>query len=435
MGSVVAIVGRPNVGKSTVFNRLVGQRKAIVDDESGVTRDRHYGKAEWLDKHFTVIDTGGYVPDSDDIFEKAIREQVTIAMNEADVLVFVVDVTADIMPLDEEFAAILRKSKKPVILAVNKVDNPARHDEIHTFYGLGYDQLFPISAMTGSGTGDLLDEVVSHFTENIENEDDNLPKIAVVGRPNVGKSSFINALLNIERNIVTDIAGTTRDTIHSKYTAYDKELLLIDTAGIRRKTKVHEDIEFYSVMRSIKAIENTDVCIIMLDATLGLHSQDLNLFSLAKKNNKGIVILVNKWDLIEDKESNTIRDAEQKIRDAIKPFVDVPILFISSLSKQRIYKALETALEVYGNMKKKITTSKLNEFILDVIGRTPPPAKKGKYVRIKYATQLHTNSISFAFFCNLPQYIPDSYYRFIENKLREEFDFTGVPINIFFRNK
>ncbi len=434
MGSVVAVVGRPNVGKSTIFNRIVGARKAIVDDLSGVTRDRHYGQAEWQGKTFTVIDTGGYVPDSEDIFEKAIRQQVQIAMEEADVLVFVVDVTAEIMPLDEAFAQILRRSKKPVILAVNKVDNPSRHDEIHTFYGLGYDQLFPISAITGSGTGDLLDEICKHFSENAVDEYEGLPKIAIVGRPNVGKSSFINALLNIDRSIVTDIAGTTRDTIHTKYTAYDKELLLIDTAGIRKKAKVHEDIEFYSVMRSLKAIEETDVCIIMLDATLGLHSQDLSLFSLAKKNNKGIVILVNKWDLVE-KETNTVKMAEDIIRKSIQPFTDVPIIFISAITKQRIYKALEEALEVYNNMQKKIPTSKLNEFILPEIAKTPPPAKKGKYINIKFATQLPTKSLSFAFFTNLPQYVPESYARFIENKLRDEFNFSGVPINIFFRQK
>ncbi len=434
MGSVVAIVGRPNVGKSTIFNRFVGARKAIVDDESGVTRDRHYGQAEWLDNTFTVIDTGGYVPDSEDIFEKAIRSQVKIAMEEADVLLFVVDVTAEITPLDEAFAQILRRSKKPVLLVVNKVDNPARHDEIHIFYALGHDKLFPISGMTGSGTGDLLDEVVKHFSQKEIESDDGLPKIAVVGRPNVGKSSFINALLNIDRSIVTDIAGTTRDTIHTKYTAFDKKLLLIDTAGIRKKAKVHEDIEFYSVMRSIKAIENTDVCLVMLDATLGLHAQDLSLFSLAKKNNKGIVILVNKWDLVE-KENKTHKTAETIIRQAIKPFDDIPIVFVSAVSKQRIYKAIEEALHVYTNMKKQISTSKLNDFILPIINSTPPPSKKGKYIRIKFATQLPTNSVSFAFFCNLPQYVPESYGRFLENSLREEFDFSGVPINIFFRQK
>jgi len=435
MGKVVAIVGRPNVGKSTLFNRLVGQRKAIVDDVSGVTRDRHYGKADWLDHNFTVIDTGGYVPQSKDVFEKEIRNQVRIAMEEADALIFVVDVTADIMPLDEEFAKILRKSKKPVLLAVNKVDSPQRHDEIYPFYGLGYDKLFPISAITGSGSGDLLDELIACLPDEEEEEESEYPKIAVIGRPNVGKSSFINALLNVDRNIVTDIAGTTRDTIHSEYNAYGKRLTLVDTAGIRKKAKVNEDIEFYSVMRSVKAIENADVCILMLDATMGMHAQDMALFGLAKKNNKGILILVNKWDLIEDKDSNTIKKAEEVIYDSITPFVDVPITFISALTKQRIHKALDDALQIYGNMQRKVPTSALNEFILPHIQRFPPPAKKGKYVRIKYATQLPSRSVAFAFFCNLPQYIPESYYRYIENKLRDEYNFNGVPINIYFRKK
>lgn len=435
MSTVVAIVGRPNVGKSTLFNRLIGQRKAIVDDVSGVTRDRHYGKAEWLDKEFTVIDTGGYVSDSSDLFEKEIRAQVNIAMEEADALIFVLDVTTDITPLDEEFAAILRKSKKPIILAINKVDSPQRYDEMYSFYSLGFKELFPISSITGSGTGDLLDALVAHLKFDEEEEENELPKIAVIGRPNVGKSSFINALLNKDRNIVTDIAGTTRDTIHSLYNAYGKELLLIDTAGIRKKAKVHEDIEFYSVMRSIKAIENADVCILMLDATMGIHSQDLSLFGLAQKNNKGILILVNKWDLIEEKDNQTHKKATEVILDSLKPFNDVPIEFVSALTKQRINKALDIALEVNENRNRRITTSKLNEYILPIIQRNPPPAVKGKFVKVKYAAQLPAKSVAFAFFCNLPQYIPESYTRFIENRLREKFNFKGVPINIYYRRK
>jgi len=435
MGKVVAIVGRPNVGKSTLFNRLIGQRKAIVDDVSGVTRDRHYGKAEWLTHQFTVIDTGGYVPKSNDVFEKEIRNQVKIAMEEADALIFVVDVTADLMPLDEEFAKILRKSKKPVLLAINKVDSPQRHDDIFPFYALGYEKLFPISAITGSGSGELLDELIACLPEEEEEVESNLPKIAVIGRPNVGKSSFINALLNNDRNIVTDIAGTTRDTIHSEYKAFGKNLILIDTAGIRKKAKVNEDIEFYSVMRSVKAIENSDVCVLMLDATMGMHAQDMALFGLAKKNNKGILILVNKWDLIEDKENNTHKQAEEVIYDSITPFTDVPITFISALTKQRISKALDDALLVYDNMQRKIPTSVLNDFILPLIQQYPPPAKKSKYVRIKYATQLPSRSVAFAFFCNLPQYIPESYARYLENRIREKFNFKGVPISIYFRKK
>lgn len=436
MSNVVAIVGRPNVGKSTLFNRLIGQRKAIVDDVSGVTRDRHYGKAEWLDKEFTVIDTGGYVPDSSDLFEKEIANQVKIAMDEADALIFVLDVTTDITALDEEFASILRKSKKPILLAINKVDSPQRYDEMYSFYSLGFEKLFPISSITGSGTGELLDELIEHldFTET-EEEENSLPKIAIIGRPNVGKSSFINALLNKDRNIVTDIAGTTRDTIHTLYNAYGKELLLVDTAGIRKKAKVHEDIEFYSVMRSIKAIESADVCVLMLDATMGIHSQDLSLFGLAKKNNKGIVILVNKWDLIEEKDNQTYKKATEVILEAIQPFNDVHVEFISALTKQRINKALDIALEVYENKQRRISTSQLNDFILPIIQNNPPPATKGKYIKIKYAAQLPSKSVAFAFFCNLPQYIPESYTRFIENRIREQFNFTGVPINIYYRRK
>ena len=435
MSNVVAIVGRPNVGKSTLFNRLIGQRKAIVDDVSGVTRDRHYGKADWLDKEFTVIDTGGYVPDSSDLFEKEIRNQVKIAMEEADALIFVVDVTTDITPLDEEFTAILRKSKKPVILAVNKVDSPQRYDEMYSFYALGFEILFPISSITGSGTGDLLDELVKHLDFEEEEEESELPKLSVIGRPNVGKSSFINALLNKERNIVTDIAGTTRDTIHSHYKAFGKDLILVDTAGIRKKSKVHEDIEFYSVMRSIKAIENSDVCILMLDATMGMHAQDMSLFGLAQKNNKGILILANKWDLIEEKDNSTHKQAKEVIHESIKPFTDVPIEFVSALTKQRISKALDTALQVRENMQRRISTSELNDFILPILQQNPPPATKGKYIKIKYAAQLPSKSVAFAFFCNLPQYIGESYTRFIENRLREKFNFNGVPINIYYRRK
>lgn len=435
MGQVVAIVGRPNVGKSTLFNRLVGNRKAIVDDSSGVTRDRHYGVCEWLDREFTVIDTGGFVPDSKDVFESAIRDQVHIAMEEADAILFVVDVATDVTSLDEEFAKVLRRTSKPVFLVVNKTDNAKRLQDSTVFYSLGYDKLYPLSAMTGSGTGELLDDLIEKLGPDEQEEIKvDLPRIAVVGRPNVGKSSLINALLGKDRNIVTNIAGTTRDTIHSHYNAFGKEMLLVDTAGVRKKAKVHENIEFYSVMRSIKAIENSDVVVLMIDATLGIETQDMNLYSLAHKNGKGIVVLVNKWDLIE-KDTHSTKEYTEKIKARLAPFVDVPILFVSALTKQRIHKSLEVILEVYDNLKTTIPTSVLNDYLQPIMENTPPPAHKGKYIKIKYITQLKTQKVSFVFFCNLPQYVRDQYKRFLENKIREKFQFTGVPIIIFFRKK
>ncbi|MES2380585.1 MAG: ribosome biogenesis GTPase Der [Bacteroidota bacterium] len=437
MGNIVAIVGRPNVGKSTLFNRLTGNRHAIVDDFSGVTRDRHYGKGEWLDKEFNVIDTGGYVPNSADVFEAAIRNQVKVAVQEADVILFMVDVAVGITDLDTELSLILRKSKKPVLLVVNKVDNNNRQLDAAEFWSLGFDAMYNISSASGSGTGDLLDEAMKHLTftdEDVDAEAEDLPKIAIIGRPNVGKSSLINALLGVERNIVTDIAGTTRDSINSHYKLFEKEFVLIDTAGIRRKNRVSEDLEFYSVMRSIKALEDCDVTVLVIDATVGLDSQDMNLVTLAVKNNKGLIILVNKWDLIE-KDTKTAIEYEKVIREKLKPFSDVPIIFTSAVTKQRIFKAVEVALHVAENRNRKISTSKLNEYILDKIETYPPPPIKGKFVKIKYATQLPGRSPKFAFFCNHPQYVSDSYKRFIENKLRDEYDFEGVPIVIYMRKK
>ncbi|RZL16937.1 MAG: ribosome biogenesis GTPase Der [Pedobacter sp.] len=433
MSNIIAIVGRPNVGKSTLFNRLTESRKAIVDDFSGVTRDRHYGSAEWTDRQFTVIDTGGYVANSEDLFEAAIREQVVIAIEEATVLLFMVDVTTGITDLDDEIAQLLRRSKKPVFTVVNKVDNTQLQTEASTFYGFGLGEIYPISSMTGSGTGDLLDEVITHF-EDLPEEENALPKITIVGRPNVGKSSLINALIGKERNIVTPIAGTTRDSIHIHYNQFGHEFMFIDTAGLRKKTKVKENIEFYSVMRTIKALEEADVVILMIDAMEGLESQDVNIFHLAEKNKKGIVILVNKWDLVE-KDSKTTKVFEDKIRTKLQPFTDVPIVFTSVVNKQRIFQAIETALEVFKNRAKKVPTSKLNDVMLPIIEKYPPPALKGKYIKIKYITQINATSPMFAFFCNLPQYIKEPYKRFVENKLREHFDFTGVPIQIYFRQK
>ncbi|MDF3076653.1 MAG: ribosome biosis GTPase Der [Sphingobacteriaceae bacterium] len=433
MSNIVAIVGRPNVGKSTLYNRLTESRKAIVDDMSGVTRDRHYGAAEWINKPFTVIDTGGYVAHSEDVFEAAIREQVLIAIEEATVILFVVDVTTGVTDLDDEIADILRRGKKPVLVVVNKVDNNSQRNDAAIFYSFGLGELYLISSMTGSGTGELLDDVVSHF-EDIPLEENSLPKYAIVGRPNVGKSSFINALIGKERNIVTPIAGTTRDSIHIHYNQFGHEFMLIDTAGMRKKTKVKENIEFYSVMRTIKALEEADVVILMIDATEGLESQDINIFHLAEKNKKGVVILVNKWDLVE-KNHKTTKVFEELIRDKIAPFTDVPIIFTSVVEKQRIFKALEAAAHVYNNKHKKIPTSKLNEIMLPIIENNPPPALKGKFVKIKFITQINGSSPMFAFFCNLPQYIKESYRRFIENKLRDNFDFQGVPIQIYFRQK
>ena len=433
MSNIIAIVGRPNVGKSTLFNRLTESRKAIVDDFSGVTRDRHYGKAEWTDKEFTVIDTGGYVANSEDLFETAIREQVVIAIEEASVIIFMVDVTTGITDLDDDIANLLRKGKKPVFVVVNKVDNTALENESSVFYSFGLGEIYTISSMTGSGTGDLLDEVIKHF-EDIQEEENTLPKITIVGRPNVGKSSLINALIGKDRNIVTPIAGTTRDSIHIHYNQYGHEFMFIDTAGLRKKTKVKENIEFYSVMRTIKALEDSDVVILMLDAQEGLEAQDINIFHLAEKNKKGIVVLVNKWDLI-DKNDKTMKAFEDQIKHKLQPFTDVPILFVSVLNKQRIFKAIETALEVQKNRGKKIPTSKLNDVLLPIIEAFPPPSTKGKYIKIKYITQINGVAPMFAFFCNLPQYIKDPYKRFLENKLRENFDFSGVPIQIFFRQK
>jgi GTP-binding protein len=434
MSNIVAIVGRPNVGKSTLFNRLTESRKAIVNETSGVTRDRHYGKTDWNGKEFTLIDTGGYITGSDDIFEEEIRKQVKIAIEEAGVIVFVVDVTSGVLDLDTAVANMLRKSKKKIFLVVNKVDNGERQGYAAEFYELGLGDIYCISSMTGSGTGELLDDIVKELEANVEEETVTLPKFAIVGRPNVGKSSLLNALVGQERNIVTPIAGTTRDTIHTRYNSFGHDFLLIDTAGIRKKGKVHEDVEFYSVMRAIRAIEECDVCLIMIDAQDGIESQDLNIFHLAQKNRKGIVILVNKWDLIE-KNNQTMAEFEERIRAKIAPFKDVPIVFISVLSKQRIFKALEVAMEVYKNRTKRIPTHKLNEFLLPTILHYPPPATKGKFVKIKFVTQLPTMVPSFAFFCNMPQYITDSYKRFLENKIRDEYNFSGVPLQLFFRQK
>ena len=434
MSAIVAIVGRPNVGKSTFFNRLIQRREAIVDSISGVTRDRHYGKTDWNGRDFSVIDTGGYVVGSDDIFEQEIDKQVNLAVEEADAIIFVVDVENGILGMDEDVADLLRKSKKPVFLAVNKVDSAKRMLDATEFYSLGFEQIFPISAINGSGTGDLLDAVVAVLPEKEEIEDNQLPRFAVVGRPNAGKSSFINALIGEDRYIVTNIAGTTRDAIDTKYNRFGFEFNLVDTAGIRRKAKVKEDLEFYSVMRSVRAIEHSDVCILLIDATRGFEGQDANIFWLAERNRKGIVILVNKWDLVE-KQTNTAKDFEARIRKEIAPFTDVPIIFISALTKQRIYKAIEKVVEVYNNRSQRVKTSELNDYMLPIIEATPPPAIKGKYIKIKYCMQLPTELPQFVFFANLPQYVKDPYRRFIENKLRERFNFEGVPLDIYFRQK
>ncbi|WP_422860961.1 ribosome biogenesis GTPase Der [Flagellimonas sp. S174] len=433
MGAIVAVVGRPNVGKSTFFNRLIQRREAIVDAVSGVTRDRHYGKSDWNGKEFSIIDTGGYVVGSDDVFEKEIDKQVELAIDEADAIIFMVDVESGVTGMDEEVARLLRKVNKPVFLAVNKVDNAQRSADAVEFYSLGLGEYYPLSSINGSGTGELLDALVEVLPES-EEEEDELPRFAVVGRPNAGKSSFINALIGEDRYIVTDIAGTTRDSIDTKYNRFGFEFNLVDTAGIRRKAKVKEDLEFYSVMRSVRAIEHCDVCLLVLDATRGFDGQVQNIFWLAQRNNKGIVVLVNKWDLME-KETNSVRDYQEKIKKQMEPFTDVPILFISVLTKQRIYKAIETAVDVYKNRSKKIPTRKLNDVMLPIIEHTPPPGYKGKYVKIKFCTQLPTPYPQFAFFCNLPQYVCDPYKRFLENKLRENFDFSGVPMTIFMRKK
>ncbi|MEM0932526.1 MAG: ribosome biogenesis GTPase Der [Bacteroidota bacterium] len=433
MGAIVAIVGRPNVGKSTFFNRLIQRREAIVDAVSGVTRDRHYGKSDWNGKEFSLIDTGGYVVGSDDVFEKEIDKQVELAIDEADAIVFMVDVESGVTGMDEEVARLLRKVAKPVFLAVNKVDNAQRAADAVEFYALGLGEYFSLSSINGSGTGELLDALIAVLPDS-EVEENELPRFAVVGRPNAGKSSFINALIGEDRYIVTEIAGTTRDSIDTRYNRFGFEFNLVDTAGIRRKAKVKEDLEFYSVMRSIRSIEHCDVCLLVLDATRGFDGQVQNIFWLAQRNNKGIVVLVNKWDLME-KETNSVRDYQEKIKKQMEPFTDVPILFISVHTKQRIYKAIETAVEVYKNRSKKIPTRKLNDVMLPIIEHTPPPGYKGKYVKIKFCTQLPTLYPQFAFFCNLPQYVRDPYKRFLENKLRENFDFAGVPITIFMRKK
>ncbi|KAB2871169.1 MAG: ribosome biogenesis GTPase Der [Bacteroidales bacterium] len=436
MGNILAIVGRPNVGKSTFFNRLVSGRHAIVDQVAGVTRDRIYGKSDWNGVEFSIIDTGGYVVNSDDIFEEEIRKQVKLAIEEADSILFLVDVKVGITDMDQAVAEILRKSKKKVYLVANKVDNNDLQYDANEFYRFGLGKPFCISSISGSGTGDLLDEVVKNFDNAPEEEEKNLdiPKIAFVGRPNVGKSSLINALIGEERNIVTPIAGTTRDAVDTHYNKFGHNFIIVDTAGLRRKTKVHEDLEFYSVMRSIRTIESSDVCLLLLDATLGLEGQDLNIFNLIVKNKKGVVIVVNKWDLVE-KDNKTTVEYTNLIKERIAPFQDVPIVFASALTKQRIHKVLETVTEVYQNRKKKIATSKLNDFLQTALEIQQPPAYKGKYIKIKYVTQLPTQTPSFAFFCNLPQYIREPYKRYMENKLRETFNFSGVPLQIYFRAK
>ena len=436
MNNIVAIVGRPNVGKSTLFNRLIQRREAIVDSVSGVTRDRNYGKSEWNGKEFSVIDTGGYVRGSDDVFEGEIRKQVELAIDEADVIIFVVDVEEGITPMDDAVAKLLRKVTKPVLLAVNKVDNAMREKDAFEFYNLGLGDYFTFASISGSGTGDLLDALIEAFPEKPEptQEELELPRFAVVGRPNAGKSSFINALIGKDRYIVTDIAGTTRDAIDTKFDRFGFEFNLVDTAGIRRKAKVKEDLEFYSVMRSVRAIEHADVCILIIDATRGFEGQDQSIFWLAEKNRKGVVILVNKWDLVE-KDTMSTRDYEEKIRKELMPFVDVPILFVSALTKQRLLKALEATVQVFENRKQRIPTSKFNDYMLKVIEGYPPPALKGKYVKIKYCMQLPTPTPQFVFFANLPQYVKEAYKRFLENKIRENWDFSGVPIDIYIREK
>lgn len=434
MSRIVAIVGRPNVGKSTLFNRLTESRKAIVDDFSGVTRDRHYGRAEWVGEEFTVIDTGGYVSGSEDIFEEAIRRQVHIAVEEADVLLFMVDVTTGITDLDDTLADVLRRTKKPVFVVSNKVDYGDREPASAEFYSFGLGEVYSISSQTGTGTGELLDELVKALPEHEPETDSSLPKVTLVGRPNVGKSTLLNALLGYERTIVTPLAGTTRDTIHTEYKGFGHHFTLIDTAGLRRKAKVHEDIEFYSVLRTVRTIEDSDIVMLMIDAQEGIQAQDLSIFHLAEKNKKGIVILVNKWDLIE-KDHTSTKKFEEAIKERIAPFTDVPIIFISATEKQRILKAVETAMEVYQNRQQHIKTNKLNEVMLEIIENYPPPAWKGKYIRIKYVTQLKQVPPTFVFFCNLPQYIRESYKRYLENKIREKFNFTGVPFNLFFREK
>lgn len=437
MSFTVAIAGRPNVGKSTFFNRLLEQRKAIVDDVSGVTRDRQYGVAEWIGKSFNLIDTGGFVPQSEDVFEKEIARQVHIAIDEANAIIFMVDASTGITNLDEAMADLLRRSHKPVFLAVNKVDNHSRMLEASEFYSLGFEHIFFLSSISGSGTGELLDAVVALIPEEAipaSNPSEDIPKFAIIGQPNVGKSSLLNALIGQDRTIVSDIAGTTRDTIHTHYNLFNKEFILIDTAGIRRKTKVHEDLEFYSVIRAIKAMDEADVCLILLDAGKGITAQDLSIYSLAVKKGKGIVVLVNKWDLME-KQTNTARDYEKELKTRLAPFNDVPIVFTSVTEKQRIFKSIEAALQVYENKHRKVATSQLNEVMLKAIEQYHPPVVRGNAIKIKYVTQLPTHTPSFAFFCNYPDDIKAPYKNYLENKLREKFDFSGVPIRLFFRKK
>lgn len=435
MANIIALVGRPNVGKSTLFNRLLQKKEAIVDSISGVTRDRHYGKSDWNGIDFTVIDTGGYITGSEDIFEGEIRKQVQLAIEEASAIVFLVDVTEGVTDMDYEVANLLRRTTKPVFLVVNKVDNAMLENDAMEFYSLGFDKYYTIAGMTGSGTGDLLDDIVNIFKdENYVDPFEGLPRVTIVGRPNVGKSTLTNALLENERNIVTDISGTTRDSIETLYDKFGYKFVLIDTAGIRKKTKVNENIEFYSVMRSIRSIEDSDVVVLLVDATQGWEKQDMNILYLAQKSRKGIVIVVNKWDLVS-KETNTLKHFEHNIRTKIALFTDVPIIFVSALTKQRVYKTVEYIMRVYENRNRKIKTSKLNEIMLPIIEATPPPSIKGKYIKIKYCTQLPTHTPQFAFFANLPQYIKEPYKRFIENQLRKNFDFTGVPIEVYFRQK
>jgi GTP-binding protein len=434
MGNIVAIVGRPNVGKSTLFNRLTRSRKAIVDEVSGVTRDRHYGLSDWNGKEFSLIDTGGYVANSDDIFENEIKKQVVLAIEEAGVILFLVDVTIGITDLDESVAAMLRKSKKKVLLVVNKVDNNERLIDTHEFHRLGLGDIYPVSSINGSGTGDLLDKVVESFEPAVETDKYEIPKIAIVGRPNVGKSTLINSLIGEDRLIVTPIPGTTRDSVYTHYRKFGFDFYLIDTAGLRKKGKVEENIEFYSVMRSVRSIEESDVCLLLIDAERGIESQDVNIFDLIVRNRKGVVVLVNKWDLVE-KETNSVINFSAAVREKLAPFQDIPVIFTSALTRQRIHKVLETAVEVYHNRMQKLPAHKLNEVMLAAIKAYHPPAVKGKYIRIKFVSQLPTHAPSFAFFCNHPQYIRDPYKRYLENKLRENFNFSGVPVQIFFRQK
>ena len=434
MSNIVAIVGRPNVGKSTIFNRFTESRHAITDEISGVTRDRHYGKAEWNGREFSVIDTGGYVQDSEDIFETEIRKQVELAIDKANVILFLVDAKSGITNLDQSVVRLLRRSNKKVVLGVNKVDNSSLLEDAVEFYNLGLGEYIPVSSISGSGTGELLDELLKHFDDDIEPNDDDIPRFAVIGRPNVGKSSIINTLIGKEQNIVTDIAGTTRDSLNTRFNQFGFDFTLIDTAGLRKKKNVNEDLEFYSVMRSVRAIEHSDICLLIIDAERGFESQDQRIFHIADRNKKGIVILVNKWDLI-NKSTETAKKFKEQIIKKIAPFTDVPIEFVSALEKQRLLKGLQTAIQVYNNRVQKISTSRLNDVMLPLIVHFPPPAIKGKYIKIKYCTQLPTHTPTFVFFANLPQYIKDPYKRYIENKLRENFDLSGVPVQIYFRKK